>query len=117
MKITKQRKKILSFLKENHGAFSAKDIHKALPEMDLVTIYRNLKTFSENGHIKTVNINSSEKMYEYFEEDHEHAICNTCGDLKHVHLNKNKVKEMLEIEGFNIKDLEILVKGECNNHK
>ena len=47
IRLTEKRQRILDILKENHGTLSASDIHGELPDVDLVTIYRNLDLFTK----------------------------------------------------------------------
>ena len=45
---------MLEVLKKHHGTLSAADIHSKLPEIDLVTIYRNLDLFVKEKMIKLI---------------------------------------------------------------
>jgi len=52
IKLTKKRTLILNALKTHHGTLSAADISQKIPEIDLVTIYRNLDLFVKKNLLK-----------------------------------------------------------------
>ncbi|MCA9383165.1 transcriptional repressor [Candidatus Dojkabacteria bacterium] len=112
MRQTKARKSIVELLKKG-GIFSAQEIHSALIEYDLATIYRNLKTFVEEGIISELNIDRAEKKYEYKQDDHQHAVCSKCGKVIHLEIDKNELNKFFKLKNFNIQDIEVNIKGHC----
>jgi Fe2+ or Zn2+ uptake regulation protein len=72
---SKKRDQILATLKEARTALSAASIHALLPEIDKVTIYRNLDLFVSEGFLKTLNFGGTETLYEYQHHPHHHAVC------------------------------------------
>lgn len=113
MRKTKNREKILSFLEENNNAYTAQQIHNELEDIDLATVYRNLNRFAQEGIIKELRINKGESMYEINEDDHDHAVCSKCGKIRHVSIDKQKLKEAIQLSDFEIEDIEINIKGQC----
>jgi Fur family transcriptional regulator, peroxide stress response regulator len=113
MKLTKKREQILFVLKHHKGALSASDIHAKLPDMDLVTIYRNLEIFSKEKLIKRVALSETTAQYEYQAEPHHHAICNDCEKVIHFKAPDAKIIKLLGLEGFQVDELEVTVKGKC----
>jgi Fe2+ or Zn2+ uptake regulation protein len=117
MRLTKHRKEIIETLKKSHGTLSAQDIHKLLPAIDQVTIYRNLDLFVEAGTIKKLHLDGNEAKYEYQAHPHHHAICNECDRIIHFNAEGEKLKEILNIPDFDIASIDLVVRGKCNHEK
>ena len=113
LKLTKKRKQILEVLKARKGMLSASDIHQELPEIDLVTIYRNLDIFAKEKMIKRVSLGTAEATYEYQVEPHHHAICNDCDRIVHFKAPDQKIIKMLGLETFEVDEIEMTVRGKC----
>lgn len=117
IKLTKKRLSILELLKHTPGTLSAAAIHSLLPEIDLVTIYRNLDLFSKEKLIKKVNLGNEEAQYEYQNEPHHHAVCDDCHKIVHFTASDEKLKKLLELKDFKIENIEVTVRGTCNHKK
>lgn len=113
IRLTEKRKKILDVLKRHKGVFSAGDIHKKLPEIDLVTIYRNLDLFTKEKMITKVHLKSDEVQYEYQEKPHHHAICMDCKKVIHFDASNGEIEKILGLKGFDIEEIDLVVKGRC----
>ncbi len=113
IKLTDKRKKILVVLQQADTALSAAAIHKRLPDIDLVTIYRNLDAFVKEKLIKRVSLGTDEALYEYQPEPHHHAICTDCERVIHFKAPDEKIIKILGLEGFVVDELEVTVKGKC----
>ena len=112
-RLTKKRQQILGVLKKHHGTLSAKDIHKKLPEIDLVTIYRNLDLFVEEKVISRVYLGTDEAQYEFQTTPHHHAVCTDCNKVIHFTAPDEKIKKLLGLEDFEVDALEVTVRGLC----
>jgi len=117
MRLTKKRKQILEVLKRHHGSLSAAELHKKLPDIDLVTIYRNLELFVEERLIKHLHIDTGEAQYEYQHQPHHHAVCTNCERVIHFNAPDKKILKLLEPQDFDIEEIEIIVKGSCRDTK
>jgi Fe2+ or Zn2+ uptake regulation protein len=115
IKLTEKRKKILDILKKHEGVFSANDIHQRLPQIDLVTIYRNLDLFTKEKMIKKVSLSDDEIQYEYQSDPHHHAICTDCKKVIHFNTSDEKIKKVLNIDNFEIDEIDLVVKGKCKH--
>lgn len=113
IKLTEKRKQILDVLKAHKGALSAAELSAKLPGIDLVTIYRNLDLFVKEKLIKRVSLSETETQYEYQREPHHHAICTDCERVIHFKAPDTKIIKLLGLEGFNIHELEVTVRGKC----
>lgn len=116
IRLTKNRQAILHFLEHNHGTHSAADIHAALPDMDLATIYRTLDLFVQEKIIKQFHLTSGEAKYEHQHEPHHHAVCTTCEKVVHFTAPDKKLKQLLGITDFEVDEIEVTVKGFCKKH-
>jgi Fe2+ or Zn2+ uptake regulation protein len=114
IKLTQKRLRILEVLKACHGALSVADIHKRLPDIDLVTIYRNLDLFTKEKLIRQVHLGSDEAQYEYQTEPHHHAVCTDCHKVIHFTAPTEKLKKLLQLEGFDVDEIEVTVRGICH---
>lgn len=114
---SKKREQILEVLKREHGALSAAELHAKLPELDLATIYRNLDRFVADGEVKKLLFTGKEALYEYQEQPHHHAVCTECHRVIHFTAPDEKIKKMLGVQGFEVDELEVTVRGICNHSK
>lgn len=115
IRLTEKRNKILSVLKKTPGTLSAAEIHKHIPEIDLVTIYRNLDLFTKEKLIKQVHLNTDEAQYEYQNEPHHHAVCTDCKKIIHFTAPDEKIRKLLTLEKFQIAEIELTVRGICSH--
>lgn len=111
--LTQKRKRMLDILKKHKGALSAAALHEQIPDIDLVTIYRNLDLFAKEKLIKRVALSEIEALYEYQSEPHHHAICIDCEKVIHFKAPDSKIIKLLGLEGFEVVELEVTVKGKC----
>jgi len=115
IKLTKKRTQILDTLKQHKGTLTAKELHQQLPEIDLVTIYRNLDLFVKEKLITQVNLGGGEVQYEHQHEPHHHAVCNDCERVIHFTAPDKELKKVLGIEDFDIDEIEVTVRGVCRS--
>jgi len=117
MKLTKKRQQILDTLKGSHSTLSAADIHAQLPDIDLATIYRNLELFTNERLIKQLRLGGGEALYEYQPEPHHHALCTECERVIHFTAPDDKIKKLLQLEDFDVDEIEVTVRGICDHNK
>jgi len=99
------KEKIVSLLRKKH-LLTIAEIHKAIPEADYSTIFRNVERLLAGKVIKKVMIDNKSVAYESAKENHDHFICNDCGTVESIHIPRNSIK------GRKIDD--ITVRGSCN---
>jgi Fur family transcriptional regulator, ferric uptake regulator len=84
LKITEPRKAILQALLQDHGPFSAEEIHQNIPKKicDLATIYRSLNSLEEAGFVRRCEFGDGTARYELSDRSsnhhHHHVICTQC---------------------------------------
>lgn len=110
---SKKRDAILEVLQKNHKPLSAAAIHQELPHIDLVTIYRNLELFAEDRVVRKFHFAGAEAHFEYQHEPHHHAICSDCDKVIHFKAPDKKIIKLLGLEGFEVEELEVTVRGKC----
>ena len=113
MRLTKHRQVILDTLQSHPGTLSATQLHDLLPNMDKVTIYRNLELFVSEGLIKKLNLGSGEAAFEYQSYPHHHAVCTDCNQVVHFDIPDSVIKKYLNLPNFAISDIEVVVRGTC----
>jgi len=114
---SKKREQILAVLQKAKTALSAGSIHDILPEVDKVTVYRNLGLFVSDGIVKAMNFGGTETLYEYQQHPHHHAVCTDCDKVIHFTAPDEKIKKLLGLADFQVNELEVTVKGICNHKK
>lgn len=113
IRLTKKRQQILDVLKSHSGTLSAADIHARLPDVDLVTIYRNLDLFVKEKLVKQFHLHSNEAVYEYQPEPHHHAVCTECERVIHFTAPDTDIVRLLGVTDFEVDELEVTVRGRC----
>ncbi|MDI9509311.1 MAG: transcriptional repressor [Clostridiales bacterium] len=120
---TRQRKLIISILKEAHHPLSINEIYdrttKELPRIAKSTIYRNIDQLLEQNLIDKYYFNDNEIFYRYKESHKDHTHYIICDECKKFHNLPTcpmvEVEEAIEAEGFIIKDHQIQIIGICKN--
>jgi Fur family transcriptional regulator, ferric uptake regulator len=115
MKMTKHRKLVLDTLANHPGAISAQELHILLPHINLVTIYRTLELFTEQGMIRKLWLDSNEAVFEYQQHPHHHAVCTDCHSVIHFDTETEALKKLLAKKGFAVDSVDITVRGKCQN--
>lgn len=99
------KEKILSLLRKKH-LLTIAEIHKAIPDADYSTVFRNVEQLLKDKEIKKVMIDNKSIAYESSKDSHDHFICNDCGTVESIHIPHNSIK------GRKVDD--ITVRGSCN---
>lgn len=85
LKVTPQRKAILTTLNKTNTVLSAQDLFteviKVLPGINFSTIYRNLDVLLDRGILCRITPENGGVLYELRREEghHHHVICKKCG--------------------------------------
>jgi len=111
-KLTNKQKQIMEALEGHRGALSAADIHEQVKDdMDLATVYRALDKLTEERLLKKLVLNGRKALYEYARDAHHHAVCADCDEVIHFHIDDTQLKKLVDVPGFDIQDIEIVVRG------
>jgi len=107
LKATTLRVALLEYLFESELPIDAATCGEYLKtkkvSFDQVNVYRNLETFVQKGIAKKVDLQDGKYYYEKA-SDCSHLICDTCGKIEHVHVEKSHeiAHEIVENTGFQI---------------
>lgn len=122
-RMTKQRKLILDVLRSTKSHPTADWIYNQvrgeMPNISLGTVYRNLGVLKEKGEILELNYGSSFSRYDCNPENHYHLTCTKCErvfDLK-IPIQKQLVKEVMDIDGHKVLDHRLEFYGICKECK
>ncbi|WP_412989708.1 Fur family transcriptional regulator [Pediococcus siamensis] len=88
IRITPQRRTILTYLVTHHNHPTVETIHEALkqktPNMSLATIYNTVKLFVDLGIVIELASGEDGVHYDYYSKPHYHVICTNCGRIADV---------------------------------
>jgi Fur family ferric uptake transcriptional regulator len=82
LKTTIPRLAVLKVVSQVQHPMTARQIHRRLKKIDLVTLYRTLTSFEENQLVRRVDLHKDAVYYEVNSEHHHHIICTDCGKLE-----------------------------------
>ena len=116
---SKQREAILNELHSRCDHPTAAQVYegvrKVIPNISLGTVYRNLASLVESGEILSVSVGDG---YEHFDGDksfHLHLHCKCCGEIYDSHVEKEKLQNIADFDGFAPENSVCVVYGICKN--
>ena len=113
--MTRAQNTILQIVKE-HPHRSAEHIYmvikKAMPNVALGTVYRNLGKFAESKVIRRISRGESPDLFDPTITPHDHVICKVCGEAEDVDLHGLEEHINASTEK-NIESFEILLYHTC----
>lgn len=85
VRATPQRIRIVDLLRTKHRPVSVEDLVKAGKRaFDVTTAYRTLEMLRTSGMVRRIDLDQNHALYEFAEDHHHHAVCNSCGMIKDV---------------------------------
>lgn len=121
LKITPQRRAILTVLKRSESVLSAqevfREVQELLPGTNFSTIYRNLDTLLSRGLLCRIPRENGGDLYEIRRESghHHHVICKACGASFSMDFCPMEALEReLKKQGFDPTEHRFEVYGYCN---
>jgi len=113
IKITRQRKSIIESIAMQKRPFTASKLFLSLGKnIDIVTIYRNLKLLNRLGLLFSESYNGQQSFY-YSDNHHHHIRCIKCGRVDCVQC----FLDTGEIEGYSEIRHDLVLKGICDDCK
>lgn len=88
LKVTPVRCGVLDILARASMPRTAQEITDTvkLPHVDLVTVYRTLRSFVDEGLVRSVAVQRGKESFELAgEDDHHHIICTMCNRIEDFH--------------------------------
>jgi Fur family transcriptional regulator, ferric uptake regulator len=116
---TRQRESILETFRSSNGPLSPQEVldltKSRLPEIGIATIYRNIKSFVENGMLQTVPVPGEPDRYEIAgKKHHHHFFCRTCHKAFEMEGCPGSMSSLAP-SGFKVEQHEIYLYGVCKN--
>jgi len=118
---TAMRLLIYKFLASKKMAVTLTDIENAFEKSDRTTLYRTIKTFSENGVVHQIEDGTGVAKFAMCEDGcncdiendlHLHFHCNKCNQTQC--LTKRKIPQIKLPTGYKATDVNLVVKGVCS---
>lgn len=112
-----QRVKILQYLieKKNHPTVEMifNDLSAEMEIISKATVYNTLNLFIQKGVILQLTIDEGESRYDADTGIHGHFKCESCGKIEDVEI-KISAMDIRSIQGYNIEEQHIYLKGKCS---
>lgn len=86
-RLTGNRLAVLAYLCKQTTPVSVKDLEQAFPRINIVTLYRILEYYNDQGIVKKLTHNSKEQLFELgdpYHRHHHHCICQRCGKMQDI---------------------------------
>ena len=87
-----------------------------VPSLGIATVYRNLKSMSEEGKIVAIETNNGSVHYDACVREHAHFICEKCNSILDIEFPEVPFSEA-EKAGFKVKRGKVVLYGLCPNCK
>lgn len=120
IRVTPQRAYIWQALVGSGKHFTAEElkeqVEKALPGLEVSTVYRTLEALNEAGLVVESRLPEGPRIFEANPTPHPHLICERCDNL--FHLETADYRLMLEslnreATGFEVRKLHVFATGLC----
>lgn len=116
---TRQRESILETFRDSKGPLSPQEVldltKPRIPDLGIATVYRNIKTFVENGSLLPVPVPGEPDRYEISgKKHHHHFICRTCHKAFEMEGCPGSLAAMAP-PGFKVEEHEIFLYGRCRD--
>lgn len=120
LKVTDQRLKILECILNGRDHMNAQEVFEAVieksPEIGFATVYRFLRTLSEQHYVIEVRMKAGPARYEWaWKTHHDHLTCTECGcicEFENTEI-ENLQKKIAEHFGFELTDHLLELYGRC----
>jgi Fur family ferric uptake transcriptional regulator/Fur family peroxide stress response transcriptional regulator len=117
--LTKQRQAVLRVIRGSDKHLTAnevfEDARRLLPGISFATVYNSLRYLTKEGLIGEIRFGTDANLYDRKLTRHDHAICNSCGNLVdlEVPLPNGLLEEAAELSKFKAASIELTLRGLC----
>lgn len=121
MRYSKQREEILKVVMDacDHpdALMIYERIRKAIPNVSLGTVYRNLNSLAEQGLIIRIPMKDGNDRFDKTIKSHNHLYCEGCGKVVDVDfsISSNEIAEIEKQTDFKITDGSFKINGLCGS--
>jgi len=116
-KLTPQRQLIFSLLHDNTSHPTAESLFATasakMPGISLRTVYQTLNELAEMGELQAIDLGEGATRFDPNVDDHRHAICNVCGAISDVHVDRVSSLRPKGVDGFSVDDVGVVFRGIC----
>ncbi|NBT37305.1 MAG: transcriptional repressor [Actinobacteria bacterium] len=84
-----------------------------MPGISLRTVYQTLNELAEMGELQAIDLGEGVTRFDPNVDDHHHAICNACGAITDVHVERASALRPKGVDGFNVDDIGVVFRGVC----
>lgn len=90
-------------------------VRRALPQISLGTVYRNLQRLTEEGKVRVLLSGKRTTRYDAVTVEHDHFICQQCGHVLDLCLQQDRHVDVasLEAQGLLVTRQSVLLHGLC----
>ena len=114
MRYSRQRTLVEKIMKSRYDHPTADMVYETArgiePNISLGTVYRNLKTLSDDGVIDTLETVDKKVHYDGNKKPHIHFICTDCGSITDVYAMPNCPDEL---RGYEVTESKCVYYGKC----
>ena len=116
---SRQREAILNELRSRCDHPTAAQVYEGvrqvIPNISLGTVYRNLASLVESGEILSVTVGDGYEHYDGDKSFHLHLHCKNCGAIIDSRVQKEKLQNIADLDGFEPETSVCVVYGLCKN--
>lgn len=91
-------------------------LRRSMPTMSFATVYNTLAALERAGVCRTLELDgmagAGGRRFDPMVAPHDHAVCDRCGAVHDVP-RKGETSRKPEVEGFHVRAVERLYRGEC----
>lgn len=115
LKVTPQRQLLFRLLHNNSSHPTADSLFNVaselMPGISLRTVYQTLTDLAEMGELQSIEVGSGSMRFDPNISDHHHAVCDICGAVHDVYVNR--APELRGLDDFSVSDARIVYRGLC----
>ena len=115
LKVTPQRQLLFRLLHNNSSHPTADSLFNVaselMPGISLRTVYQTLTDLAEMGELQSIEVGSGSMRFDPNISDHHHAVCDNCGAVHDVYVNR--APELRGLDDFSVSDARIVYRGLC----
>ena len=118
VKLSMQRMAIMEYLMEYPVHPTVDMIFQALspaiPTLSKTTIYNTLRLLSEEGVIRSIDIDDKNVRYDGYISPHAHFKCKRCGAIIDLHIEMPDNVKVARLGNLKIDECQLYYKGYCS---
>jgi Fe2+ or Zn2+ uptake regulation protein len=100
-----------------HDHPTADEIHqrvrRGLPRISLGTVYRNLQKQDQQQRVRSLHLSGRAVRYDVIAEDHDHFVCESCGQLTDLARRGRGRPRWRPAAGFAVRACTMTLYGVC----